>query len=88
MTELEHEVALVRAFIAPQRRDRYLNLLASKRGRGKLRRALAHLRDLDARFAQELRPDQHTPATIAAVLRAKGAPTECCPGGSGSTKVK
>lgn len=77
MSELEHSSALVRAFIAPDRRERYLGLLASARGRAKLRRALAHLHDLDPRCTRELPKGVNTPAEIAAFLSAKGAPDEC-----------
>lgn len=77
MTESEHDVALVRAFIAPQRRDRYLSLLASARGREKLRRALAHCRDLDSRCVHELPAGVHTSDQIAGLLRGRGAPAEC-----------
>ena len=77
MEELEHVTALVRAFIAPKRRDRYLGLLASVKGRAKLRRALAHCGDLDSRFAHELPSGTHTPEQISALLRERGAPAEC-----------
>ena len=77
MTDLEHSSAIVRAFIVPERRERYLSLLSSARGREKLRHALAHLRDLDPRCTRELPKGVHTPAQIAALLRAKGAPGEC-----------
>ena len=77
MAELKHDTALVRAFIAPERRGRYLGLLASERGRAKLRRALAHCRDLDDRFARELPRGIHTPSQIATLLRERGAPAEC-----------
>jgi hypothetical protein len=77
MEESVHESALVRAFIAPARRERYLGLLGSARGREKLRRAIAHCHDLDSRFAHALPGGVHAPTEIAALLRAKGAPTEC-----------
>jgi hypothetical protein len=77
VTEPEHERALVRAFIIPNRRERYLRLLATARGRAKLRRSLAHCRDLDPRFARELSADMQTPAQIAALLQERGAPDEC-----------
>jgi hypothetical protein len=77
MAELEHESALIRAFIAPERRERYLGLLASARGREKLRRALAHCDDFDRRYTHALPPDVRTPAELEALLRAKGAPAEC-----------
>lgn len=77
MTELDQTAALVRAFIASNRRDRYLNLLASSQGRAKLRRALAHLKDLDPEFAQPIPAAEHTPEAIATLLRSHGAPDEC-----------
>jgi hypothetical protein len=77
MTDSEHAVALIRAFIAPNRRERYLTLLGSVRGRTKLRARLAHLRDLDQRFARQIPPSDQTVARIAALLRARGAPADC-----------
>ena len=77
MTESEHIPALVRAFITPERQDRYLGLLASPRGRAKLRARLAHLRDLDARFGRPIPSADHTPAAISRLLRARGAPGMC-----------
>jgi hypothetical protein len=77
MAELEHSSAIVRSFVTPERRERYLGLLSSPRGREKLRHALAHFRDLDPRCARELPKGVHTPAEIAALLRARGAPAEC-----------
>jgi len=77
MTGSEHEVALVHAFIASERRERYLALLASPRGRAKLRAGLAHLRDLDPHYARPLPPGEQTPDAIARLLRARGAPAEC-----------
>ena len=77
MTELEHSSALIRAFIARERRERYLALLASPRGRDKLRRRLAHLHDLDPRCCRELPKGVHSAQEIGGYLKAKGAPTEC-----------
>lgn len=77
MTELEHSSALIRAFIAPERSERYLGLLASLSGREKVRRSLAHLRDLDPRFSRMVPTGEQTPAAILALLRAKGAPPDC-----------
>lgn len=39
---MSHEVALVRAFIRPEKRERVENLLASEKGRHKLRKQLSH----------------------------------------------
>jgi len=77
MAESEHSSALIRAFIAPERQERYLGLLTSSRGRDKLRARLAHLRDLDQRFVSSPPSDEQTPSRLAALLRARGAPEEC-----------
>jgi hypothetical protein len=77
MTDREHASALIRAFIAPDRRERYLALLGSARGREKLRNTLAHFRDIDPRFARQIPPADQTPARVAALLRARGAPADC-----------
>jgi hypothetical protein len=77
MTELEHSSALVEAFIAPERRARYVTLLQSPTGRAKLRARLAHLRDLDPRFALRVAPTAHTASDLAALLVARGAPSDC-----------
>lgn len=77
MTESEHTVALIRAFVAPQRQDRYLGLLGSERGREKVRRSLAHFDALDARFARRLSGAEQTPDGVARLLRDRGAPASC-----------
>jgi len=78
MTESEdHASATLAAFVVPERRDRYLGLLASARGRAKLRDALAHFRDLDARCARPVAPADQAPARLAALLRSRGAPATC-----------
>lgn len=77
MTDDDHASATIAAFVAPGRRDRYLGLLASERGRARLRAALAHFRDLDARYARAVPPADHTPARLAEVLRGRGAPAAC-----------
>jgi hypothetical protein len=45
--------------------------------RAKLRQRLAHLRDLDQRYARLLPPGEHTVPAIASRLRAAGAPVTC-----------
>jgi hypothetical protein len=77
MAELEHAAAVIRAFIAPERQERFLALLASERGRDKLRRALAHLGALDPRYARRLAGPEHTVEGIGRALRNRGAPAEC-----------
>jgi hypothetical protein len=73
----DHASALIRAFVAPARRERYLKLLATPRGRAKVRAALAHFPDLDRRKAHLLPAVDHTPERLAERLRDLGAPPEC-----------
>src|SRR5829696_1475882 len=77
MSATEHASATISAFVAPERRERYLGLLASERGRAKLRGALAHFRDLDTRYARAVPPADHAHARLAALLRGRGAPAAC-----------
>jgi hypothetical protein len=77
MIEHEHAAALIGAFILAERRERYLTLLTSARGRAKLRAALAHFRDLEPRTARPVPAAQQTPRGVASLLRAHGAPAEC-----------
>jgi len=72
-----HEEALIRAFAAPERADRYLILLASPRRRAKFLSVLAHGFQPDMRFARRLLgSDSHTSA-IERTLRELGAPAIC-----------
>lgn len=77
MAESLHASAVIRAFVAPERQDRFLALLRSERGREKLRCQLAHFGALDVRFAQRIAGSAQTPECIARLLRAEGAPETC-----------
>jgi hypothetical protein len=48
------EKALFEAFVVPAKRQRYSELLDTKRGREKIRFALDHFKDLDLRFCHKL----------------------------------
>jgi hypothetical protein len=74
---MDQAEALVRAFIRSERVPRYLALLDKKGGRKKLRAQLAHLSDLDLRFAQPISGAEANPAAIERLLRTKGAPSTC-----------
>ena len=77
MTELDDARALIRAFVAPRRQARMIGLIGSARGRAKVRKALAHFRDLDPRFASEIPRGDHTPDAVGRLLRARGAGIVC-----------
>jgi hypothetical protein len=68
-----HEQATIRAFIAPARRARWLELLASARRRRPFLGRLNHCPDIDERYATPLPSNANVPA----VLRSRGAPERC-----------
>jgi len=72
-----HEEQFARSFIVPKKRDRYLALLESKRGRSKLLNGFNHCHDLDARYATLIPSNQQSDGFIESLLRRKGAPETC-----------
>jgi hypothetical protein len=72
-----HEEQFARALIVPKKRDRYLTLLETSRGRDKLLEGLNHCQDLDPRYAMLVPSNQQSEASIESLLRRKGAPDTC-----------
>jgi len=85
---MEHEEALIRAFIIPEKRRRYLDKLNSPKTRQTfIAENLYHMGDLDERYTEKL--DIHTPLAefedrrdsyidaIYKLLRDRGAPSRC-----------
>ena len=68
-----HEEATIRAFVAPPRRTRWLESLASPKRRRRFLDRLNHCRDIDERYATPLPSN----ADVVAILRASGAPGTC-----------
>jgi len=77
MTDMDHEEALIRAFILPTRRDRYLECLKKPKKRARFCAELAHFKALDPKYAIGILPRlQHAPL-IHELLIAKGAGQKC-----------
>ena len=72
-----HEEQFARSFIVPEKRSRYLSLLESNRGRGKLLDGLNHCHDLDSRYASSVPASQQAAQSIERLLKSKGAPDVC-----------
>jgi hypothetical protein len=72
-----HEEQFARFFIVAKKRDRYLTLLESKKGRPSLLSGLNHCHDLDPRYATLIPSNQQSATTIESLLRQKGAPDSC-----------
>jgi hypothetical protein len=74
---MDHEEAVVRAFILPTKRERYLEFLTSPKGRAKFVAGPAHFKHLDPRFAHRVPGNQSNPASPQKLLVAKGAGPKC-----------
>ena len=72
-----HEELFVKSFIIAAKRERYLSLLSSVKGRKKLLNDLDHLRDLDENKIIHISPAQQNPFDICGFLQAKGAGKNC-----------
>jgi hypothetical protein len=71
-----NEEAILRAFVAPNRRDRMLTLFAHPKARKKALDRLNHFCDWNPRCVQQIAPSASL-ETIAAQLRACGASERC-----------
>lgn len=69
----EIEEAIIRAFITPARRTRWLESLASAKRRARMLDHLNHCRDLDERYATLLPSN----TDVVALLRSRGAAPMC-----------
>jgi hypothetical protein len=74
---VSHEEDFVRAFIVPEKQERYLALLSSPKRRHGFLDRLNHNADYDAQFASHVPPSQQSAAAIERLLRQRGAPDIC-----------
>ena len=75
--EANQEEAFVRAFIVPEKRERYLSILANPRHRVKVLKELYHgLGTISARITRIANRD-HYPEPVEKLLRQKGAGSVC-----------
>jgi hypothetical protein len=71
------ERAMILAFVMPERRERLLQLLASRSRRWKALRQLDHFRYWDGRFLHQIEPNRQSPSQIHDILLAMGAKSNC-----------
>ena len=74
---VNHEEALVKAFIPSHRQERFLEIIAKPKKRAKLLSQLYHFDDLDPKFMVAIPPNQHRPSALVRILKAKGAGPKC-----------
>lgn len=72
-----HEELFAKNFIIPEKRERYLSMLDSKKGRKKLIAGFYHLSNLEEKYAIEVSPNKQWAEDIYKMLREKGSPNIC-----------
>ena len=74
---MNHEEELVRAFVLPARRERYLEFVRIPKKRAKFIAQLPHFKHLDPRFVLNIPSNQQTATSILKLLVGKGAGPDC-----------
>jgi hypothetical protein len=74
---MNHEEAVVRAFILPVRQERYLEFLKSPKKRKKFTSQLPHFNHLNPKFAIAIPSNQRNLSSILKLLLDKGASSTC-----------
>ena len=72
-----HEELFARNFIVPEKRERYIALLKTKKGRIKIRFGLDHCKDLDKNYITQVPIKNQNADNIYHILRTKGASENC-----------
>lgn len=72
-----HEEQFACNFIVPQKRERYLSLLGSEKGRRKIVNGLDHCGDIDAQYKILVPIGQQAAENVYKILREKNAPDTC-----------
>jgi hypothetical protein len=74
---MSHEEAFIRAFVLPDRQDRWTELLLNERRRSVFTHRLADPIDIDTRWAVPIPPADQCSDRIFELLRSRGAPPQC-----------
>lgn len=72
-----HEEMFARAFIIPEKQDRYVTLIGSVNGRKKILNGFHHIHDLDKRYAKLFSSNEQSGESIFRLMKQKGAPDMC-----------
>lgn len=70
---MDHEQALIKAFIVPQKRERYLGFVTNPKRRPKFISELAHFKSIDSRYVVGIPPGKQTASEVMKLLVARGA---------------
>ena len=73
----DHEEAVIKAFVVPDKQERFLGFISNAKRRDKFLRELAHFRHLNPRFITPIPTRDHTPGALVSLLRGKGTGETC-----------
>jgi hypothetical protein len=73
---MNHEEATIKAFIRHNRQERCLRFLSDPKRRRKFTAELAHFKELDAKYALRIPPNQRKSASVLKLLVSMGAGTK------------
>lgn len=76
-TSINHEEALIKAFIPRHRQERFLEIIAKPKKRAKLLAELYHFKALDPKFRVDVPANQRNPSALSRLLKAMGAGPVC-----------
>ena len=74
---MNHEEALINAFVKPSQVERYLESVARPKKRMKLTKSLAHFKALNPEFMVSIPSNQRSASAIMGLLKARGAGPKC-----------
>jgi hypothetical protein len=74
---MNHEAEVVKAFILPSKRNRYLEFLMTPKKRAKFIAQLSHFKHLNPKFASNILGLESNPASLLKLLAARGAGSKC-----------
>jgi hypothetical protein len=72
-----HEEAVIKAFMLPNRQERFLALLSNPKRRREFTDSLAHFRGLNPKFVQGIPKNCHDAPSTAGLLKQHGAGRNC-----------
>ena len=76
-SSVNHEEALVKAFIDPRRQERNLGFVANPKARDRFLNELGHFKQLNPKYIVNNRPSESDLKGIVKLLKAKGAGDRC-----------
>ena len=74
---MNHEEAVIKAFIRSNRQERFLRFLSDPKRRGEFTSSLAHFKGLNHKYVLRIPANQQKPSSLANLLASMGAGSKC-----------